>query len=82
MKYATSLGCSLVHIMAGRKPSFAEQETCFSTFKDNLSFAVQHLSEHDMVALIEPLNSRLTIALNQQKLIVNSRLHSAQLHLT
>ena len=58
MKYATSLECSFVHIMAGFCPPDVEKNVCKDTFKDNLSFASQRLAEKGIVALIEPLNSR------------------------
>jgi len=58
--YATSLGCSFVHIMAGKLPLNSSWEQCRKTFEENLLFATDQLAQKNITALIEPLNSRVS----------------------
>jgi hydroxypyruvate isomerase len=51
--YAAAIGAPNVHVMAG----FAQGDKAHSTFVENLHYACAEASSHDIIILIEPLNS-------------------------
>ena len=53
INYAAAINCSNVHVMAGFSSRDGEAE---STYRDNLTYACELASVHDITILIEPLN--------------------------
>ena len=53
------LFCRL-HIMAGRKTDSYTEDEMRKVYIDNLKFAADKLSKHNITALIEPVNSKLS----------------------
>jgi len=51
--YASAVGCSNIHVMAGRTDGGSVAE---DTFRQNLHYACQQATQHDITILIEPLN--------------------------
>ncbi|KAI6217325.1 putative hydroxypyruvate isomerase [Aphelenchoides fujianensis] len=51
--YAKKLGCSIVHVMAGDGDPAKDEET----FVENIRLAGRQLAEHNILCVIEPLNS-------------------------
>ncbi|XP_066454025.1 putative hydroxypyruvate isomerase [Eleutherodactylus coqui] len=62
--WAQELGCSRIHIMAGRVPAHVERSSIEKemeeTFIENLRYAADILNQADIVGLIEPINCRIT----------------------
>jgi len=64
ISYAKALKCNRLHIMAGRVPDSADsshKETMKSTFVNNLKFAAERLQKDGILALIEPINTRISV---------------------
>ncbi|KAM9129351.1 putative hydroxypyruvate isomerase isoform 1-T1 [Pangshura tecta] len=64
VKYAKSLGCPRIHLMAGRVPAGTERAAMAlemeATFIENLRYAADILAQEDVMGLLEPMNSRIT----------------------
>uniref|UniRef100_A0A452J1C7 Xylose isomerase-like TIM barrel domain-containing protein n=1 Tax=Gopherus agassizii TaxID=38772 RepID=A0A452J1C7_9SAUR len=64
VKYAKTLGCPRIHLMAGRLPAGTKQAAMAlemeATFIENLRYAADILAQEDMTGLLEPMNSRIT----------------------
>ncbi|KAM3915558.1 putative hydroxypyruvate isomerase [Leptodactylus fuscus] len=62
--WARELGCTRIHIMAGRVPSGIErasiEKKMEETFVENLRYASDILNEAGIVGLIEPINCRIS----------------------
>ncbi|KAF8790497.1 putative hydroxypyruvate isomerase [Argiope bruennichi] len=55
IKYAHSLECKRIHILAGLKQDGICEEDLFRTYKQNMEAAADCLEEHNIVGLIEPI---------------------------
>ncbi|KAK6179010.1 hypothetical protein SNE40_011466 [Patella caerulea] len=60
IQIAKLLQCTRMHIMAGLKSEFSEHEM-EKTYLENLKYAAERLEKENMMALIEPINNRLTV---------------------
>ncbi|XP_043554861.1 putative hydroxypyruvate isomerase isoform X2 [Chiloscyllium plagiosum] len=64
VKYAKTVGCKQIHLMAGRVPVDLDRTSVAkameTTFIENLKYAADILSKEEMQGLIEPINSRIT----------------------
>ncbi|XP_029355153.1 putative hydroxypyruvate isomerase isoform X1 [Echeneis naucrates] len=64
VKYANSLDCKRIHLMAGRVPVGADRTAVAkemeAVFVQNLSYAADVLSKEGIIGLIEPINTRIT----------------------
>uniref|UniRef100_H3ABU6 Hydroxypyruvate isomerase (putative) n=1 Tax=Latimeria chalumnae TaxID=7897 RepID=H3ABU6_LATCH len=64
VKYAKTLNCERIHIMAGRVPLGADRATVAGemedTFIENLKYASDVLSQAEITGLVEPINTRIT----------------------
>ncbi|XP_078671840.1 putative hydroxypyruvate isomerase [Branchiostoma floridae x Branchiostoma belcheri] len=64
IKYANALKCKRMHLMAGRVPVDWSREAALpsmeETFVENLKFAADRLEKEGILALIEPINSKMT----------------------
>ncbi|XP_024845950.1 putative hydroxypyruvate isomerase isoform X1 [Bos taurus] len=62
--YAKALGCSRIHLMAGRVPKGADRAAVRSemeiVFLENLRHAAEVLAQENLVGLLEPINTRIT----------------------
>lgn len=58
IRYATALGCSRVHCMAGLVPTDADPEELEATFVANLRHAAPRFAAAGVQLLIEPINIR------------------------
>ncbi|XP_069837386.1 putative hydroxypyruvate isomerase isoform X2 [Dendropsophus ebraccatus] len=62
--WARELGCTRIHIMAGRVPSGTDrasiEKQMEETFIENLRYAADILSQVGIVGLIEPINCRIS----------------------
>lgn len=62
--YAKSLGCSRIHLMAGRVPKGADRTAVRGemeiVFLENLRHAAEVLAQENLVGLLEPINTRIT----------------------
>lgn len=61
--YAKALGCKKMHIMAGKIPKDANKdykENMLITFRRNLKNAADRLQKEGILALIEPVNDRIS----------------------
>jgi hydroxypyruvate isomerase len=56
--YATSLGTSRLHAMAGIVPQGVSPSLCRATLIENLKFAADQLAKHDLTLLLEAINTR------------------------
>jgi hydroxypyruvate isomerase len=56
LAYATALGVTQVHCMAGKLPPGVSAELARATYIDNLRYAAQQLQPHGINLLIEPIN--------------------------
>lgn len=54
--YAAQIGCAAVSVVAGKTGRTEEAE---STYRQNLTYAVERACEHNITVLIEPLNARM-----------------------
>ncbi|KAL5020927.1 hypothetical protein ScPMuIL_000082 [Solemya velum] len=59
IQYAKALDCERMHVMAGRKPKY-EDEAMEEVYLDNLQYSADRLQRENILALIEPINSRIT----------------------
>lgn len=50
-----------LHVMAGCKTSAHDIASMRSTYIDNLKYAADKLSQHNIMALIEPINSSISL---------------------
>jgi hydroxypyruvate isomerase len=57
LKYATALGVTRLHCMAGIVPAHASRQVAHDTYVANLRYAAARLNEHGLRLLIEPINS-------------------------
>ncbi|KAK3089056.1 hypothetical protein FSP39_000476 [Pinctada imbricata] len=60
IEYAKALNCKRVHVMAGLKNGSSEEEMK-KTYVDNLRKVAARFEKEDIIGLIEPINSRITI---------------------
>ncbi|XP_041338902.1 putative hydroxypyruvate isomerase isoform X2 [Pyrgilauda ruficollis] len=62
--YARAVGCSRIHVMAGRVPLGTDRAAVAgemeTTFIENLRYTADLLSQEDMIGLLEPINNRIT----------------------
>ncbi|XDC49032.1 hypothetical protein R6Z07M_000214 [Ovis aries] len=62
--YAKALGCSRIHLMAGRVPKGADRTAVRGemevVFLENLRHAAEVLAQENLVGLLEPINTRIT----------------------
>ncbi|XP_055257762.1 putative hydroxypyruvate isomerase isoform X7 [Moschus berezovskii] len=62
--YAKALGCSRIHLMAGRVPKGADRAAVRGemeiVFLENLRHAAEVLAQENLVGLLEPINTRIT----------------------
>ncbi|KAM9693391.1 putative hydroxypyruvate isomerase isoform 5-T5 [Dama dama] len=62
--YAKALGCSRIHLMAGRVPKGADRAVVRgemeTVFLENLRHAAEVLAQENLVGLLEPINTRIT----------------------
>ncbi|CAL1539937.1 unnamed protein product [Lymnaea stagnalis] len=62
--YANALNCKRMHIMAGRIPEgtdAAGKDKMKKTYLENLKYAADRLNKEGILALIEPVNNRLSV---------------------
>ncbi|XP_078416990.1 putative hydroxypyruvate isomerase [Cetorhinus maximus] len=64
VKYAKTVGCKQIHLMAGRVPVGLDRASVTkameATFVENLKYAADILSKEGLLGLIEPINTRIT----------------------
>ncbi|XP_029640085.1 putative hydroxypyruvate isomerase [Octopus sinensis] len=60
IEYAKALDCKRVHIMAAKLPKYSDSAV-EETFTDNLQYAADRLMKENIMGLIEPINSRLSV---------------------
>ena len=58
LRYAQTLACPRVHVMAGLAPAGAERARLQSTYEANLAWAAQQAASVGREVLIEPINTR------------------------
>lgn len=58
LDYAGTLGCGLVHCMAGVVPARVAQGTAMALYVANLAWAAEQASAQGVKVVIEPINSR------------------------
>ena len=58
LEFALATGCKQLHAMAGNWPAEANWRDGAAVYVDNLRRAADHVAEHDITVLIEPLNKR------------------------
>lgn len=58
IEYAKALGCPRVNCLAGLEPRDSDTSELYTTFVENLSFAVDLLAGSSIELLIEPINTR------------------------
>ncbi|MDB5839617.1 MAG: hyi [Herminiimonas sp.] len=58
ISYATACGTPRLHAMAGLPPAQADRQACRATYIENLRYAAAETAKHDIMLLIEPINSR------------------------
>jgi hydroxypyruvate isomerase len=58
LDYAGELGCTRVHLMAGRAPPEADRARLRRTFLENLAWAARRAGGQGVDVLIEPINTR------------------------
>ena len=56
--YATALGCRKIHLMAGLRPAGASETALRDTYIANVQYAAAELARHDMLLLLEAINTR------------------------
>jgi hydroxypyruvate isomerase len=56
LEYASELGVSQLHCMAGKLPAGLEPQRAHATYLDNLRYAAQQLQPAGIALLIEPIN--------------------------
>ncbi len=56
--YANALGCKQIHAMAGLLPTDADKAAYRKVYLGNLQYAAAELAKHDVLLLIEPINTR------------------------
>ncbi|XP_038649903.1 putative hydroxypyruvate isomerase isoform X1 [Scyliorhinus canicula] len=64
VKYAKTVGCKQIHLMAGRVPVGLDRTSVAkemeATFIENLKYAADILSKEGLLGLVEPINTRIT----------------------
>jgi hydroxypyruvate isomerase len=58
LSYADALNCSRIHVMAGLKPSGADEALLEKTYLQNIAWAAAQAHESNCDVLIEPINTR------------------------
>ena len=58
LEYASRVGCSQIHVMAGVRPDGVGRDVCLKVYKANLRIAAETCGRADKLALIEPINTR------------------------
>lgn len=58
IEIAQALDCRQLHCLAGIAPVGADHRQLRKTYVDNLKFAADALAKHDLMLLIEPINTR------------------------
>jgi hydroxypyruvate isomerase len=58
LDYATSLGCKLIHVMAGVPPADLPYDTALALYAVNLAWAAERAKAAGVKLVIEPLNPR------------------------
>lgn len=58
IEYATALGCTKLHLMAGIAPKGASAEAMHEAYVDNVRFAGEALAKHGMRLMLEAINTR------------------------
>ncbi|GEN33535.1 hydroxypyruvate isomerase family protein [Aneurinibacillus danicus] len=56
LRYATELGCSRLHCMAGILPDGLEHGEAYAVLHDNVAYAVAEAAQYGITILIEPIN--------------------------
>jgi hydroxypyruvate isomerase len=56
IRYATALGVSSVHCMAGVLPPELDKQRAKEVYMDNLQYAAKEMAKHGLTLLIEPIN--------------------------
>jgi hydroxypyruvate isomerase len=59
IEYANILGVKQLNCLAGLAPIGSDHEPLWQTFVNNIEYAAQRLSEHNITLLIEPINSKI-----------------------
>lgn len=63
IEYANALQCKRMHVMAGKIPkgsSAAVRDKMMKTYIENITYASNRLSKEGIMALIEPVNNRIS----------------------
>lgn len=58
IEYATELGCTRLHVMAGLRDTTVAEETQLAVYRNNLRKAAAVCEKSGITALIEPINTR------------------------
>ena len=58
IEYGSQLNCSFIHVMPGINPENNMRNKARDVFKENLYYAANACSKHNITALIEPINDR------------------------
>ena len=58
IEYGSQLNCSFIHVMPGINPENNMRNKARDVFKENLYYAANACSKHNITALIEPINNR------------------------
>jgi len=61
LAYARDLGCSRLHLMAGKIPANVDPDACEATFVDNIAYAAEHCAAQGIDVLLEPINTKIDI---------------------
>lgn len=56
VEYASALGCSQVNCLSGKVSIGEKAEDCWAQLVDNVRYAADHLADHGIRLLVEPLN--------------------------
>ncbi|XP_046561297.1 putative hydroxypyruvate isomerase [Haliotis rubra] len=60
IQYANALECKRMHLMAGRRGQ-VDDKVMEETFLDNLQYAADRLQKEGILAVIEPVNNRISV---------------------
>src|SRR3546814_14997352 len=58
IEYAHALGCPKLHAMAGLVSDESQRPRMREVYLENLRYAARRLAEHQLMLLIEPINTR------------------------
>jgi len=61
IKYAKALNCKRIHILSGCRPNSWHDNAMDETYLENLKYAADRLLKENIIGLIEPINSFITI---------------------